>query len=145
MRRRSFLATPLLLPTLGLAAAAEAAPAYPPVTPGVRLAFPRDHGAHPEFRSEWWYVTGALDSPRRDTGFQLTFFRSRPGTLLLTVTLIFIAFAIAIPYLPFSSLFGFIPLPGSLMLAVIGLTMLYVLAIELTKKFFYSHQVNTNI
>ena len=80
MRRRSFLATPLLLPTLGLAAAAEAAPAYPPVTPGVRLAFPRDHGAHPEFRSEWWYVTGALDSPRRDTGFQLTFFRSRPGT-----------------------------------------------------------------
>jgi predicted secreted hydrolase len=51
---------------------------YPPVRRGTRLAFPRDHGAHPDFRTEWWYVTGALDAPRA-MGFQLTFFRSRPG------------------------------------------------------------------
>jgi len=79
MHRRSFLATPLLLPTLTSAAPAAAAIAYPPVEAGVQLRFPRDHGAHPDFRTEWWYVTGALDAPQADVGFQLTFFRSRPG------------------------------------------------------------------
>jgi predicted secreted hydrolase len=39
--------------------------------------FPADHGPHPQFRSEWWYVTGNLTtSGGRDFGFQLTFFRS---------------------------------------------------------------------
>ncbi len=76
MRRRDFLATPLLLPTL---LAAEESVAYPPVTPGRRLRFPRDHGAHPDFRTEWWYVTGALDAPQADICFQLTFFRRRTG------------------------------------------------------------------
>lgn len=38
--------------------------------------FPRDHGSHPEFKIEWWYVTGHLfgDEGRR-FGFQATFFR----------------------------------------------------------------------
>ena len=78
MQRRSFLLTPLLLAGLAPAAAAEAV-RYPPARRGTRLAFPRDHGAHPAFRHEWWYVTGALDAPQRDMGFQLTFFRNRPG------------------------------------------------------------------
>jgi predicted secreted hydrolase len=39
--------------------------------------FPRDHGPHPTFRTEWWYVTGNLTATDgRDLGFQLTFFRS---------------------------------------------------------------------
>lgn len=82
MRRRHFLLTPLLLPALAGAAAGERSVRYPAVRPGTPLAFPRDHGAHPEFRTEWWYVTGALqtaESPPRELGFQLTFFRSRPG------------------------------------------------------------------
>ena len=38
--------------------------------------FPRDHGPHPTFRHEWWYVTGHLDSPTGEAfGFELTFFR----------------------------------------------------------------------
>ncbi|MEI7864192.1 MAG: lipocalin-like domain-containing protein [Chthoniobacterales bacterium] len=38
--------------------------------------FPRDHHAHSEFKTEWWYVTGNLKSDRgREFGFQLTFFR----------------------------------------------------------------------
>jgi predicted secreted hydrolase len=38
--------------------------------------FPRDHGAHPEYRQEWWYVTGNLDSAAGERfGFELTFFR----------------------------------------------------------------------
>jgi predicted secreted hydrolase len=41
-----------------------------------RLAFPRDHGAHPAFRTEWWYVTGNLDAAGgRRFGVQLVFFR----------------------------------------------------------------------
>lgn len=38
--------------------------------------FPRDHGAHPDFRTEWWYFTGNLvDGSGRRFGYQLTFFR----------------------------------------------------------------------
>jgi predicted secreted hydrolase len=52
---------------------------YPVVAPGYRLSFPRDHGAHPEFRQEWWYVTGWLATPRGEPlGVQVTFFRARP-------------------------------------------------------------------
>lgn len=42
----------------------------------VPFAFPRDHGAHPAFRSEWWYVTAVLaDLDRREFGVQFTLFR----------------------------------------------------------------------
>ncbi len=73
------------------------------VRPGVPITLPRDFGAHPEFRTEWWYVTGwltprtlAASPPRGGVvgsgrpgadldgpgiaepyGFQITFFRSR--------------------------------------------------------------------
>ena len=59
-------------------------PDYPVVRRGVPLAFPRDFGAHPEYRTEWWYITGWLQARsgvRADPvpmGFQITFFRSRP-------------------------------------------------------------------
>jgi predicted secreted hydrolase len=44
------------------------------------LRFPRDHGAHPGCRTEWWYVTGWMGSEERPAGgFQVTFFRSRTG------------------------------------------------------------------
>ena len=40
------------------------------------FAFPEDHGPHPEFRNEWWYVTGNLeDEDGRRFGFELTIFR----------------------------------------------------------------------
>lgn len=55
------------------------ASAFEPVTPAYRLRFPRDHGAHPGHRTEWWYVTGWLRSAGRDLGVQITFFRSRTG------------------------------------------------------------------
>src|SRR4029077_3066396 len=71
MRRRAFLGGLTALPLLSWADTV----AYPRVTPGKSFVFPRDHGAHPEFRTEWWYVTGWLDGP---VGFQITFFRARP-------------------------------------------------------------------
>lgn len=41
-----------------------------------RLDFPADHGPHPDFRTEWWYYTGNLQTgDGRHVGFQLTFFR----------------------------------------------------------------------
>lgn len=44
--------------------------------PGWRYEFPRDHRAHPEFKTEWWYFTGNLEDEKgRRFGYQLTFFR----------------------------------------------------------------------
>lgn len=41
-----------------------------------RFVFPADHGSHPEYRNEWWYVTGNLDTGQgRRFGYQATFFR----------------------------------------------------------------------
>ncbi|HZR69597.1 MAG TPA: lipocalin-like domain-containing protein [Burkholderiales bacterium] len=61
-------------------AAAAAAVDYPPVTEGTALRFPHDHGSHPRFRTEWWYVTGWLRaSDGSERGMQITFFRNRPG------------------------------------------------------------------
>lgn len=41
------------------------------------FVFPRDHGPHPGFRTEWWYFTGNLTAEDgRELGYQLTFFRS---------------------------------------------------------------------
>jgi predicted secreted hydrolase len=54
---------------------------YAAVTPGYRLRFPEDEGSHPAFRTEWWYITGWLEREGRPrTGFQITFFRTRPET-----------------------------------------------------------------
>lgn len=56
----------------------ELAPFAWPAVDTRPLRFPSDHGAHPDHRTEWWYVTGWLKrSPLPDCGFQLTFFRSR--------------------------------------------------------------------
>ena len=75
MKRRRFLALPFAL----AAGRAFADVEYARVVPRA-LDFPRDHGAHPEFRTEWWYVTGwVADAAGRDYGVQVTFFRNRPG------------------------------------------------------------------
>ncbi|HEX5464323.1 MAG TPA: carotenoid 1,2-hydratase, partial [Burkholderiales bacterium] len=61
------------------ATVAPAAPHYPPVVPGYTMHFPEDEGSHPQFRTEWWYVTGWLrDAKNKPLGFQITFFRTRP-------------------------------------------------------------------
>lgn len=49
---------------------------FQPATAGYRYEFPRDHGSHPSYRTEWWYYTGHLRSKTgRSFGFELTFFR----------------------------------------------------------------------
>lgn len=96
-----------------------------------------------EFRTGWFIeslltelVIAIVVRTRR------VFFRSRPGTLLLATTVVVIGLTFALPYLPFRELFGFVPLPAPLMLALVGLTVLYVFVAELAKKWFYARVEN---
>ena len=51
--------------------------AFQPALPGYEFAFPRDHGSHPQYRTEWWYYTGHLRTAGgRRYGFEVTFFRA---------------------------------------------------------------------
>lgn len=51
---------------------------YLSVTGPCNLTFPKDHGSHPGYRTEWWYYTGNLLAASGDRyGYQLTFFRSQ--------------------------------------------------------------------
>ncbi len=60
----------LLLASVGWAAEWKIA------EPGWRYEFPRDHHAHAEFKTEWWYFTGnVFDAEGRQFGYELTFFR----------------------------------------------------------------------
>ena len=81
MHRRPLLLGLGSLPVLALPCMAAEGAA---VSSARSLAFPRDFGAHPETRTEWWYATGWLESDlaaasvaRPIYGFQVTFFRSR--------------------------------------------------------------------
>ena len=59
-------------------ALAEEPSNYLTISGSCNLEFPKDHGAHPGYRTEWWYYTGNLRSAVGDLyGFQLTFFRSQ--------------------------------------------------------------------
>lgn len=66
----------LLAPAWAASPPAKTSDGFAVPQPGVTFTFPRDHGSHPEFRLEWWYITGhlfAADGLRY--GFQVTFFR----------------------------------------------------------------------
>jgi predicted secreted hydrolase len=66
----------------GFAGLGRSGDGFAPVVPGKRFAFPGDHGPHPDYRIEWWYVTANLvDSAGTRFGVQWTLFRqaSRPG------------------------------------------------------------------
>lgn len=76
----ALLALPALSVSCALAAAADPAdsgpPAYAQAIAPRPLEFPRDRGPHPDFRQEWWYLTGNLDSADGQRfGFELTIFR----------------------------------------------------------------------
>src|SRR5260221_14496866 len=66
----------------GFAGLGENAEGFAPVVPGKTFAFPADHGPHPEFRIEWWYLTANLtDGSGAACGLQWTLFRqaTQPG------------------------------------------------------------------
>ena len=76
MRKLAALALPCLL-TLASVGLADERVAYPPVSPREPVVLPRDHGAHPDYKTEWWYATGWLQTSTGPVGFQVTFFRTR--------------------------------------------------------------------
>ena len=71
MNRRTLLLLSAAWPAL--------ASAITPADGGAALHFPADFGAHPETRTEWWYLTGSLQAGARLWGFQVTFFRAATG------------------------------------------------------------------
>ena len=71
-----FLCALLILAPSAVPPAVGTGSEFKPAVPGRTLSFPRDHGKHPEFQTEWWYFTGNVQSNDGSPwGFQLTFFR----------------------------------------------------------------------
>ena len=67
----------------GFAGLGRSLEGFSAVTPGKAFSFPADHGPHPDYRIEWWYVTANLVDPAGAAyGVQWTLFRqaTRPGT-----------------------------------------------------------------
>lgn len=63
-------------PSAGFAGLGESAEGYTQARPGTPLRFPEDHGAHPDYRIEWWYLTANLeDESGEPLGLQWTLFR----------------------------------------------------------------------
>lgn len=73
------IALAMFLPLLLIhpSAIADAEKKFKLALPGYRYKFPADHYSHDEFKTEWWYYTGHLQSNEgKPFGFELTFFRS---------------------------------------------------------------------
>ncbi|HWV47542.1 MAG TPA: lipocalin-like domain-containing protein, partial [Nitrospira sp.] len=70
--RIGILATVLLSADLSMTLGANPPPTpFQSATAGYRYNFPRDHGSHPTYRTEWWYYTGHLHSKSgRSFGFE---------------------------------------------------------------------------
>jgi len=68
----------LIYPIAGHKVSAEDQDGFLSVTGPCNLVFPKDHGSHSGYRTEWWYYTGNLEAESGNRyGFQLTFFRSQ--------------------------------------------------------------------
>jgi Mg2+-importing ATPase len=65
------------------------------------------------------------------------FYKSRPGALLLWSSVALVAVAFYVPFAPYASVLGFVPLPATLLATLAGVTVCYVLAAELLKSRFY--------
>jgi len=95
--------------------------------------------ARPElFRSAWFVeslmteiLVALLIRTRRP------FFKSRPGKFVLVSTVAVALVGMAVPFLPLADRLGFVPLPGSIVAALLAITLLYALAVELNKARFY--------
>ena len=89
MKRRDLLKAGLGMPLfahMGFALAERGLQrVYAQPNASIPPTLPRDHGAHPAFRTEWWYFTGWFESPElgEPLGVQITFFRSAPNVHVL--------------------------------------------------------------
>ena len=95
----------------------------------------------PEFQTAWFVeslltelVIALVVRTRRP------FWRSRPGNLLALVTGVVVVVTLVLPYIPAARVFGFIPLPFTLLLSLVGLTLAYAGVTEVAKFFFYREE-----
>lgn len=92
------------------------------------------HAAEDIFRTAWF-----VESLLTEIVIVLTirtmrgFWQSRPGNLLMALSLVMALVALAMPYLPFAGLFGFVPLPYWVLASLLAITLAYVAACEIAK------------
>jgi predicted secreted hydrolase len=73
---RALAALAIVVLASATVAVQEASSDWREAVPGYRFEFPRDHASHAEFKIEWWYYTGNVQtSAGRRFGYQVTFFR----------------------------------------------------------------------
>lgn len=65
------------------------------------------------------------------------FYKSIPGRFLVWSTTGMVLLTVILPYLPLGAAFGFVPLPGPVLIAILGITVLYIVVSELTKRIFF--------
>jgi Mg2+-importing ATPase len=61
-------------------------------------------------------------------------FRSRPSVPLVVTTLLIVAIGIVLPFSPLAGALGFTPLPALYFLFLAGMTVTYLLLVELVKR-----------
>ena len=103
------------------------------------------HAGPAEFRTGW-FVESVVSATMivlvvRTRGSPL---RSRPSTALMVTTAAIVLAALAIPFTPLGTVFGFVPLPARFMLLMAGIVMGYILSAELAKRFFYRRGLATS-
>src|SRR6266508_1518614 len=98
------------------------------------------HSSPEQFRTGWFIeslltelLVALIVRTRRP------FYQSKPGQWLWISTLIVSLITFVIPYLPFSGLLGFVPLPAGVMFLLLVITVLYVITTEIAKRIFYAH------
>ena len=75
---------------------------------------------------------------------RLPFFKSLPGKYLSMATVLIAVFVLALPFMPFASLLGFVRLPFSFYLWMIAIVFCYILSAEIAKRWFYKKAYNKN-
>ncbi len=95
--------------------------------------------ASPELFRTGWFIESLLSEllVALIVRTRRSLFRSRPGSLLLWSTVGVVALTLALPYLPVAGWLGFVPLPASILGAIVLITVLYTIAAEATKSHFY--------
>ncbi|TCR75598.1 magnesium-translocating P-type ATPase [Rhizobium sp. BK376] len=68
------------------------------------------------------------------------FWKSRPGPLLLSATIAVAILGTALPYLPFAGVFGFVPIPGSILAGLFGISLAFVVSLEAVKRVYFRKQ-----
>ena len=70
---------------------------------------------------------------------RLPFYRSHPSRTMMLVTLLVAVVALVLPYSPLANILGFTPLAVSTLGLIAGIIILYFIAAELVKRWFYHH------